>query len=533
MYTVLIVRNFYIKKAVSNKWFVLLLNTVFFSLMAWLLPIHFEENDDVVMCMIANGLFSGNPDGHLVFLNAIFGWMIAGLYMMTNVVEWYALIFCVLHVLAMTGIVYMVIRDKGLPIVLKLAFLLFMYVLWARIIIGFQFTTTAGLLCFCGCLALLQHSRKWFIAGMGVIFVASLIRFSAAGLVGVLCSPLLVFELMRDNRYVYRILVVAVLALLGHCMDGLFYQQTDWAYYKAYNTVRGKIHDNPNAFLLSESDLPKGVTMEDYQLFCGFEGDSKILDLQRLQLIESRIQESISYEHAIKNLSQISLYRTPLALLCFGWALCLVLNVKRKNKSRAAAVITAVVLFITILVYLGMFASLKNRVFLCMVVPLVYQMLKLLPELDLQKGNETIMVMTGIMTALIAKYVYQDYKVVRYTRIRQEEFDAFQNPLIQDNKGILYLSCVMNDCMHPFAVKDYKFKNVGLGWLMNIPLQKGVLESHVDFVDSEILCFCRAGQPPFQLVKAIKRNYGVDAEPVQVDSNEKYALYALRSYVEK
>lgn len=159
------------KGLMGNKWFVLLLNTAFFILMAWLLPIHYEENDDVTMCMIANGVFSGNPDGHLVFINAIYGWMLAGLYMLSKAVEWYTLSFCVLHVLAMTGIVCVVVRDEGMHPLLKGMFLVFMYVIWTRIIIAFQFTTTAGLLCFSGCLAMLQHSKKWRIAGAGAVFV--------------------------------------------------------------------------------------------------------------------------------------------------------------------------------------------------------------------------------------------------------------------------------------------------------------------------------------------------------------------------
>lgn len=522
-------RLFEIKGVMDSKWFVLLFNTAFFILMAWLLPIHYEENDDVVMCMIANGTFSGNPNGHLVFINAIYGWILAGLYMITKAVEWYTLSFCVLHVLAMTGIVYVVARDKGLHPLLKGTFLVFIYVIWARIIIAFQFTTTAGLLCFCGCLAMLQHSKRWKIAGVGAIFVASLIRFSAAGLVGLLCVPLFVREFVREKRYAYWVIGVAFLALFGLFMNGLFYQQEDWADYKEYNTVRGRIHDNPNAFLLSESDLPEGVTMEDYQLFCGFVGDPKIMDLHKLQIIESRIKKNISFTDAMKNLSHLSLYRVPLVLLFFGFVFCLVLNVKRKNKNEALALIVIYAIFVMVLVYFGIFATLKNRVFLCMLGPMTYQMLKAFPEVDYQKGKGMIFMITGIMAALIAKYVYQNYKVVNLVQLKQKEFDVFQNPLVQDNEDVLYLSNFYLEYMHPFTIKDYKFRMIGLGWLTNIPLQKGVLECHADLVDSNSLCFCGVDSPPCYLMKAIKRNYGIDTEPILIASNEKYALYSLKS----
>lgn len=70
---------------------------------------------------------------------------------------------------------------------------------------------------------------------------------------------------------------------------------------------------------------------------------------------------------------------------------------------------------------------------------------------------------------------------------------------------------------------------IGLGWLTNIPLQKGVLECHADLVDSNSLCFCGVDSPPCYLMKAIKRNYGIDTEPILIASNEKYALYSLKS----
>lgn len=513
----------------SNVWLVLLLNIAFFILMAWLLPLHYEENDDVVMCMIANGVFSGNPDGHLVFINAIYGWILAGLYTITKAVEWYTLSFCVLHVLAMTGIVYVVARDKGLHPLIKGVFLVFMYVIWVRIIIAFQFTTTASLLCFSGCLAMLQHAKRWKIAGVGAIFVASLIRFSAAGLVGLICVPLFVREFVREKRSAYWVIGVAFLALFGLFMNGLFYQQEDWADYKAYNTVRGRIHDNPNAFLLSESDLPEGVTMEDYQLFCGFVGDPKIMDLHKLQIIESRIKKNISFTDVMENLSCLSLYRVPLVLLFFGFVFCLVMNVKRKNKNEAIALIVIYAIFVIVLVYFGIFATLKNRVFLCMIGPVTYQMLKAFPGVDYQKGKRTTFVITAIMVALVTKYVFQNYKVVKLVQIKQMEFDAFQNPLVQNQEDVLYLSGFYLEYVHPFTIKDYKFRMIGLGWLANIPLQKGVLESHADFVDSNSLFFCGVDSPPFNLMKAIKRNYGIDTEPIPIASNEKYALYSLQS----
>ena len=81
-------------------------NVVFFALAAWLLPMGFEENDDVMMAMIANGTYSGAPDFHLVYINVLYGAVLAALYRLTTAVEWYTLSFVLLHIIAMSVLVY-------------------------------------------------------------------------------------------------------------------------------------------------------------------------------------------------------------------------------------------------------------------------------------------------------------------------------------------------------------------------------------------------------------------------------------------
>ena len=208
-------QKYSIPKVLYNKWFILLVNTAFFVLMAWLLPIHFEENDDVAMCMISNGNRSGSPDGHLVFINALYGWVIAGLYMLTPSIEWYTLCFCVLHIMAMTGIVYLIVKERHIQPLIKSLFLALIYILEIRIILAFQFTTTAGLLCFSGCLSLFQPSKRWRVIGTAAIFIASLIRFHAAGLVGLVCLPLFLMEFVKDKHYILWVISVVGLVLFG------------------------------------------------------------------------------------------------------------------------------------------------------------------------------------------------------------------------------------------------------------------------------------------------------------------------------
>ena len=370
------------KKLLYNKWVILFFNVIVFALMAWLLPIHFEENDDVSMCMIANGVYSGVPDGHLVFINALYGWIVAGLYRLTRIVEWYTLSFCVLHILSMTGIVYLVLRDDRMNSVIKVFLLIVLYVLWARVIIAFQFTTTAGLLCFSGCLALLHSNRKWKVVGVGAVFVASLIRFQAAGLVGLMCAPLFLIEFFRERSIASWALLAILFVLAGRLSEQLFYMQPEWAEYKAYDAIRGGINDNPNGYL-SELDMPEDVNIEDYELlFVWHQGDRGVLTYPRMKELKAKIDErGIPYDCIMLRIRQVfKSYRVWWMLVFEGLLLIVLLNVvnmrqKQKNSSRFERDVFATdkywlygvslgfLVFVALAVYVCLTGMLKHRVF--------------------------------------------------------------------------------------------------------------------------------------------------------------------------
>ena len=69
------------------KYIILACNIAFFAVMAMVLPLSFEENDDVVMAMIANGTYSGVPDFHLVYINVIYGYVLTLLYGLLPAIE--------------------------------------------------------------------------------------------------------------------------------------------------------------------------------------------------------------------------------------------------------------------------------------------------------------------------------------------------------------------------------------------------------------------------------------------------------------
>ena len=521
------------KKLINNPWFVLLFNTIAFVLMAWTFPIRFEQNDDATMCMIANGVYSGTPDGHLVFINALYGWLLAGLYMLTKTVEWYSLGFSAMQVMAMTGIVVMVLGDKEMKSLWKVVFLVVMYVLWARIVIAFQFTTTTGLLCFSGCLALLQSSRKWRMAGVAAVFVASLLRFEAAAMVGILCAPMYLLKVIKDRKFVYWLAGLLLLVFAGRFADGLFYQQQDWAEYRAYNAVRGFINDNPNVGLVG-ADLPDGVEEEDWRMLVLFSGDPKVMSLPKMKAIKATIEDRISFRQAVSNMSSLRTFNLPIALVILAVGFCIVMNCRTDDSrmhGRVYALVVSLLMFLLLLAYLASGSYVKHRVFICMLFPIAYQIVACMPV----PGRKLTMLSFGVfglaMALFLVKPSFVRKKLDSYKSVNTEkdDFATFQLPLVGDREGWVYLGAFRSQNLSPFGVKDLRFHPVAFGWTSGIPFQKGKLECHRDLVDSDIVYFAPLDEPPMHFVERIEKNYGIASQLVIVDKNEKYALYKFVS----
>lgn len=190
-------------KMPKNKYWLFLLilvgNIAFFGIVAYLLKIRFEENDDIMMCLIANGNYSGKPDCHLVFQNAIWGCLVSSLYRLTDSIEWYSVLFTIIHIMSLSIIAYCIIDRHKHSKPLLICYLTCIYTIWAVTIQSFQFTTTAGILCAAGCVLLLCDGNKPVWEGACAILISSLIRFQAAAFVGWLCAPLILLAYGKEK----------------------------------------------------------------------------------------------------------------------------------------------------------------------------------------------------------------------------------------------------------------------------------------------------------------------------------------------
>ena len=350
------------------KYIVLACNIAFFAVMALVLPLSFEENDDVVMAMIANGSYSGIPDFHLVYINVIYGYVLTLLYSLTTAIEWYTLSFAVLHILAMSALSYCVLTTPNRAKWERILWLLILYVLWARIIVALQFTTTAGLTCLAGCALLLRESKTARWTGVLLVVIGALIRFMAAGLVGVLMAPIIVYT-YRLNWRKYIAIVAMLMAVVGCRVVNKYVYDSDpeWKYYREYNTLRAQLNDNPNAYKLQPEQLPEGVDWNDYKLLLQFIPDPEQIDLPTIRKI-SAVVGDMPLREQTKNLHRLDKYAVEVGILL---ALLILMILTTGNRSKFIFLILYSLFVIALMIHVSLDGFLKNRVFLCMLLPLL------------------------------------------------------------------------------------------------------------------------------------------------------------------
>ena len=510
---------------------VLAFNIAYFAVLAMALPLSFEENDDVMMAMIANGTYSGTPDCHLVFINVIYGWVLTLLYGLTTAVEWYTLSFAVLHILSMSVLAYCILTTPNRSNWERALWLLILYVLWARIIIALQFTTTAGITCLAGCVLLLRESKRARWAGVLFVIVAALVRFVSAGLVGVLMAPIILYT-YRLNWRKYIPVVIMLAAVVGCRVTNhkVYDHNPEWKYFRAYNQVRAHLTDNPNAYQLQPDQLPQGVEWVDYQLLMRFIPDPQQIDLPTIRKI-SAVVGGVPFRMQLQNLYRLSRYAVELVILM---GLLVLMIITTGNRSKFIFLVLYTLFIIVLMVHVSLDGFLKNRVFICILLPLLMTDFMLLPDTTGLKRRWGIAV---AILALCGWYSYQIYEQREFVTHRELIWSEFQQPLLEhvpEGASLVSIGAGLRvEADNPWHIWPYPFYKYTLGWLTWIPLNKPVGHSYRAFLRDDVYIFTdrryedHCGQ--LQLVREqLETDYGVPTEVVWKCRNGLYSIVQLK-----
>lgn len=513
------------------KYIVLACNIVLFALLAVLLPLGFEENDDVMMCMIANGTYSGMPDFHLVYINVLYGFLLAGLYSLTKAVEWYTLSFAVLHILSMSVLAYCILTTPNRARWEKVLWLLILYVLWARIIIALQFTTTAGLVCLAGCMLLLRESKKARWSGVVLVIIAALIRFMAAGLVGLLMAPIIVYT-YRLNWRRYIAIVVMLTAVVGCRVANHMVYDSDpeWKYFRAYNQLRAQLNDNPNAYKMTTAQLPETIDPMDYQLLLRFVPDAEQIDLPAIRQLSATVGD-VPFRQQLKNLHRLDKYAVEVVIL---FALLILMILTTGNRSKYLFLIIYTLFVLVLIVHVSLDGFLKNRVFLCILTPMLVTDFMLLPNTTGLKRRWEIGIAMVVLSAWYGYQIYEEKQTADYNRYT---WSHLQQPLLAYVPEGAYVTTIgtsmMMEATDPWHVWPYEFRKYTLGWLTWCPLNKSVGHSYRALLREDMYIFTHINythdHTALQRVsEQIEKHYGVPSEIVWKCRNGGYALVQLK-----
>jgi hypothetical protein len=174
------------------------LNALFFLLFNQYFHVKYETNDDLSMLFLSSGIFSGSAENYLVFINIIYGSILKFLYLNINGVQWYSVLFALIHIISM-GVLFQEINNFFFNARNILFAYFFMFCINVYLLLNFQFTTTAGISCLAGFVLLFRKNFNYNLLGIILLVISSLIRFDVTGQVLLTASAFLFIELNFKN----------------------------------------------------------------------------------------------------------------------------------------------------------------------------------------------------------------------------------------------------------------------------------------------------------------------------------------------
>lgn len=525
-----------LKKTYNHKFFlILIINSILFVGAAWFLPIRFETNDDIIMLLFASGKYTGTPESHLVFINFIYGFFLSVLYNLTTKIEWYTLIFVIIHVLSLSVIIWTIINKK-IKLIYKLFFIVLYLVIEIRLILLLQFTTTAALGSLAGIALVLKKKHYQKILGLALLLLSSFIRLDATLLVMLVVSPVFIPFIFKNNKFYFNktmiFLFIAIISMsFCKCIDYWYnHNSLNWSNYTDFCKLRGQINDNPNADKIIDN-LPSGVSKTDYQLVLSFFLDPKIIDIEKIRLISQNIRR-VEYEQKLNNI-YFSFKAYSLLLVMF-FALWVVILIGTKNKQCKYILYSGILTFLISLIYISLDGTLKYRVFLTALLPFIYLLFYSIDNFKNYFLKYLFFLVVLCFTILIS-YETNRIRIRKnnfYKTVFVEQKNLLEKYLYTKRNTVLPLLGDFNIEYYPPFLVSSQFcqqKILFSGWVTGIPYDNNNYTSHLDLVDRIAIFLNKKNIKtilPF-IIDGIEKNYNLAVDIRVEEKSKNYIIIKL------
>jgi hypothetical protein len=532
--------NFPIKNRKALGFFIILFfNILFFSLSAYFLPIRFETNDDLAMCLFASGAYTGIPEAHLVFIHYFYGLFLSFFYKAFRGIEWYTLSFCIIHIISLSIIIYSFISTNKSRFA-KIVAVILLYILELTIIQSLQFTTTAAIAAFAGIMLLFDKKLFHTICGVALFLIGTLIRFYSAMMVMLLMLPFFVYIVFPMIRIKFKVLIPVIICIFGAFLLQVFdkqaYNVEKWSYYREYNEVRGQIHGNPNSALIF-NDLPNGISQGDYYLFLSFFIDGKYFDLARTKELKNLVK-SVPLNAKLKNISPFLNYHKWILFSIFITSLLFFISESKKLK-RLFIPLYLIYLFL-ILLYISLDGVIRERVFMSLFFPILY----FFYSNDSIFSRKVLRVIYAFVIVLLNILLINNiYQIKKFRDYGKKTIIKEQRAIIETIKGkdikllIFGEDLEVESLCSPLSVKEYfgDFSLVGMGWSTNIPYNINYFDSFLSFLKKDIYLFiAKQNVSVINLLQdSIFIHYNYDTRVKIALESANYLIVKLERYTEE
>jgi len=240
--------------SLSKNEFVLasLFNLILFTLFFLVFTPFFETNDDYGMMQIASGLRYGEPTEYLVYINVIWGFLLKILYQNFASLNWYTILFYLVHFFSMTVFLYVLLKQSQSLYSYFLYSLLFVF-FEVYLLANLQFTTTSMVAGCSGIILLIslvsgwQHPR-WtlYFTGITLQIISGMIRYKIYLLLLLLFAPVVILLVIKKHNIKILFSFLIAVVIFGGVFafnDNYYNRDPEWRYYLQYNPLRGRITD--------------------------------------------------------------------------------------------------------------------------------------------------------------------------------------------------------------------------------------------------------------------------------------------------
>ncbi len=514
----------------------LISNSIVILLIAQLLPMNYESNDDTAMLLFSSGVYSGTPDAHLVFINYIYGFLVSSLYRIYSGIEWYTVLFVVIHIVSFSVITWRLTISKCQNI-FKIIFLSFFCLIEIYCISALQFTTTAAV-CALGSLLLYASGNKTYTQILSVLLflLASLIRFEAAFLIFIIYSPLIGYHILQSDSSRKKIIVflalLVSLPVLAKQIDGCIYDSDEaWKKYREYNLYRGMINDNLT--VLDEDQLPANITESDYWLLGNFFPDTDIFNVEVLKEISEKNKGTTFHDKFYRVVFNLLIYQYHVCIIIFISFLFFILLPARGRIILFCSLFLLTMSFI----YMSIIGTLKPRVFVSTILALCWVLFVLSAMVKVERKTIFSIFIISLLALFISLSVdiskwYNGLKGLNRAFIpAQETLREYVKSRPQEEIIVPYQSALRFEIYSPWEIskeaQQYKFRC--LGWLSTIPLNDGEVDSYLDIIDQKTILIGKNNYRLFikNIKESIFNHYAVEIQDNIIFENELYYLLKL------